>query len=114
VIASLTGCDYALAVAEPSLSGIHDLKRVSELCQHFSIPLGVVINKYDLNPKISREIEDYTQRIRAELLAEIPYHPSFSRSMVEGKSLIEYEDNSVSEQIKELWDKIGMKLKSNQ
>jgi len=112
VIASLTGCDYALAVAEPSLSGIHDLKRVSELCQHFSIPLGVVINKYDLNLKISQEIQDYVQKIGAELLARLPYHPSFSRAMVEGKSLIEYESNSVGEEIKKIWEKIEINLKS--
>ncbi len=110
VIASITGTDYALLVAEPSLSGLHDLERISKLCQHFSIPMGVIINKYDLSQELSAQIEEFSQKNQIELLAKIPYHPSFSRAMVLGKSLVEYESNSITQLIKEIWEKLEKRL----
>ncbi|MFW5749594.1 MAG: ATP-binding protein, partial [Halanaerobium sp.] len=59
VIASLTGSDLAILVTEPTMSGFSDLKRVIEVVKHFKIPAGLVINKYDLNEKISDQIESY-------------------------------------------------------
>ena len=38
VIASITGVDLVLIVTEPTLSGIHDLKRISDVACHFKIP----------------------------------------------------------------------------
>ncbi|MBC7253058.1 MAG: ATP-binding protein [Actinobacteria bacterium] len=73
VIASVTGADLALMVAEPTLSGRHDLARALETASFFRIPSLVCINKCDIN-----EVE--TERIRAdcfsrgvEVAAEIPY-----------------------------------------
>ena len=37
VIASLTGADVALIVAEPTLSGLHDFRRIADLTRHFNI-----------------------------------------------------------------------------
>jgi len=79
VIASLTGSDMAILVTEPTLSGFADLKRVIEVVNHFKIPAGLVINKYDLNEKISDQIENFCQGEDIELLTKIPY----SRVIVE-------------------------------
>ena len=57
VIASITGADLVLVVTEPTLSGLHDLKRVTDLTRHFGIPAMVCINKWDLNAEMSGEIE---------------------------------------------------------
>jgi MinD superfamily P-loop ATPase len=38
VISSLSGADMALLVTEPTMSALHDLKRVVELLQKFQIP----------------------------------------------------------------------------
>jgi MinD superfamily P-loop ATPase len=51
VISSLSGASMAVIITEPTISGIHDMKRVIEVCQHFDIPVIVCINKYDLNPE---------------------------------------------------------------
>jgi len=59
VISSLSGANLALLVTEPTLSGIHDLKRVLGVCHHFGIPALVCINKYDLNEENSHQIENY-------------------------------------------------------
>jgi MinD superfamily P-loop ATPase len=37
-------------VTEPTPSGLHDLERVADLCDHFSIPATVLVNKCDVNP----------------------------------------------------------------
>ena len=49
VIASVGGVDVGVIVVEPTLSGIHDMKRALNLLEHFKIPSLVCINKYDLN-----------------------------------------------------------------
>ena len=41
VIASIGGVDMVLAVTEPTLSGLHDLKRILEVANHFNIPAMV-------------------------------------------------------------------------
>jgi len=103
VIASITGTDYALAVTEPTMSGIHDLKRISELCRHFSIPLGVIINKFDLNPLITDEIKKFAQANNYDFVGQIPYTPDFTRAMVQRKSLIEFNSSPNAKTIKEIW-----------
>jgi len=49
MIASVTGANLVLAVAEPTLSGLHHLERVVALTRHFGIPTLVCVNKWDLN-----------------------------------------------------------------
>jgi MinD superfamily P-loop ATPase len=64
VIASITGVDAALVVTEPTLSGIHDLKRVLGLLNHFKVAPFVCINMYDINPSNTEKIEDVLQSKR--------------------------------------------------
>ena len=49
VIASISGVDLVLLVAEPSLSGISDMGRVVETANKFGIKTVVCVNKYDTN-----------------------------------------------------------------
>ena len=56
VISSLTGTDAAVLVTEPTPSGLHDLQRVADLCRHFTIPIGVIVNKADLNPEATEAV----------------------------------------------------------
>ena len=53
VIASITGARMVLVVTEPTLSGLHDLRRVAELCRQFGVTTGVCINKADINPEVA-------------------------------------------------------------
>ena len=47
--------------------------------EHFSIPYGIIINKHDINPEKTREIEDYAGD---KLIARIPYDRRFSEALV--------------------------------
>lgn len=91
VIASLSGASYVITVTEPTVSGIHDLKRVVELVSKFRIPSGTVINKSDLNPSVTNDIRKYLWEHNIPLLAEIPYTPKFTEAMVAGKTAAEYD-----------------------
>ncbi len=70
VIASLQGSNFAVLVAEPTPSGFVDLKRVLRVVNHFDIPWGVVINKWDINKTLSQKIEKWAG---AKFLGKISY-----------------------------------------
>ena len=61
VIASLGGACAVLIVAEPTISGTHDMQRVVDLAQHFRVPAMVCVNKYDLNLELTQEIENFAE-----------------------------------------------------
>ena len=89
VIASLTGSDLAVLVTEPTMSGFADLKRVMEVVNHFKIPAGIVINKYDLNENISAKIEAYAEAEKIELLTKIPYSRVIVDSLKKGELFVD-------------------------
>jgi len=57
VIASIQGSDYVVAVTEPTPSALNDLQRALKVVEHFKIPCGIVINKYDINTGFTSKIE---------------------------------------------------------
>ncbi|MFP5259853.1 MAG: ATP-binding protein [Acidobacteriota bacterium] len=90
VISALSGASLAVLVTEPTPSGIHDLKRVAGLCDHFRLPVAVIINKYDLNPKEAAGIGSYCAAGGYVLLGCLPHHPDVTRAMVQKRTLPEY------------------------
>lgn len=110
VIASIAGVDSALVVTEPTLSGIHDMERVINLAAHFKIKTLVLINKYDLNLVVTKQIEDYCFANRIHLVGKLPFDTVITEAMVEGKSLIEYSDGEVGEEIRKIWDNVTLSL----
>jgi MinD superfamily P-loop ATPase len=107
VISSLSGASLALMVAEPTLSGIHDLERVLGVCRHFGVPATVAINKYDLNEENSRRIEGYCKEQGIELAARIPFDNAVTEAIVRGLPVVEYSQGKVSREIAGLWDFIS-------
>ena len=106
VIATLSGVDLVLAVTEPTLSGIHGLKRVLAVVEHFGIPSMICINKYDLNEEITEEIYEFGDEQGIEVVGRIPFNPVVTESMVSLKPLVEYSDGAVSREIKDIWKKV--------
>ena len=106
VIASLAGVDIALIVTEPTLSGIHDLERIVGVARHFGIKSFVCINKYDLNLIITQKIEEYCRHNSIELVGKIPFDISVIEALVRGLPIVEYSNNQVTHEIKNLWEKI--------
>lgn len=94
VIASLGGATALLIVAEPTISGIHDMERVVGLARHFRIPCLVCINKYDLNQAYTAAIKLMAKENGLPLVGRIPFDPSVVSAMVHGKTIMEAEPNS--------------------
>ncbi len=73
VISSITGAKKVIIVTEPTLSGLHDLKRVYELTKKFNLKIYVVINKYDISLINSEKIEKYCGENGIEVSLKIPF-----------------------------------------
>jgi len=107
VIASLADIDKGLVVVEPTLSGIHDLKRALELLHHFKVESLVCVNKYDLNSENTKAVEEFCAGEGVEVVGLIPFDPEVTRAMVAGFPVVEYTPRSpASKAIKEMWSSL--------
>jgi len=107
VIASVTGTDKVVVITEPTLSGMHDLKRVVELAGGFGAKISVVINKHDINPKMTNEIENYCRHNEILLAGKIAFNAMMVEAMVNQKTITEYApDSDLAEELKRIWIKI--------
>jgi MinD superfamily P-loop ATPase len=110
VISSLSGATLALLVTEPTLSGIHDLERIIGVCRHFGVPVSVCVNKYDLNEENTYRIESYCGNEGIKVATRISFDNVVTEAIVQGLPVVEYSDSRVTQQIKELWQIISVKL----
>lgn len=111
VIASIGGADAVLIVTEPSVSGKHDMQRVVQLANHFKVPAFLCVNKFDLNKDITDEIEKFAKEKGLTCLGYIPFDQIFTKAMVQGQTIFEYDSNSSSAQaIRKLWGSLLEKL----
>jgi MinD superfamily P-loop ATPase len=113
VIASITGADLVLVVTEPTLSGRHDLDRVTQLTEHFNIPTLICINKYDINLNIAEEIKNTALGKNLKVVGEIPYDPAVTKAQIAGKSIVEYSNGSLKGRIVSMWESVLGALQGN-
>jgi MinD superfamily P-loop ATPase len=90
VISSLTGATFAILVTEPTMTGRHDLERVLGLADHFDIETAVIVNKGDVNPSFTEEIESFCENRGTHFLGAIPYEPIITEAQRQGKAVVEY------------------------
>jgi MinD superfamily P-loop ATPase len=110
VIASITGADLVLVVTEPTQSGKHDLERVTDLTSHFDIPTLVCINKWDLNPEVTSEIEVLARTCSAKIAGKVRYDNAITKAQIQKLSVVEYAKNGIVEDIKSLWGEVHLTL----
>jgi MinD superfamily P-loop ATPase len=111
-ISSLTGTDLVIMVIESTISGFHDAGRLYELIQSFSIPTYALINKFDINPVSTAEIEEFLKEKSIPLIGKIPFDRNMVNAMVKGKTIVEYSDQiEASKVIIEAWGKLEYYLK---
>ena len=106
VISALGGSHLAVIVTEPTPSGSHDLERVIGLCRHFRTPAGVIINKFDLNPDQTRRIESWCSENELPVFARFPHDEAFTRAMVIGQVITEYQPDGLTKTIQQAWKNI--------
>jgi MinD superfamily P-loop ATPase len=107
VIASIGGASAVLIVAEPTVSGRHDMERVAQLAAHFRVPALLSINKFDLNSDEAKAIEQVATEHNIRVLNRVPFDPAFTKAMVQGKTIVEFDGNSEGNKaIGKMWDQI--------
>ena len=110
VIASISGVNMVLIVAEPTVSGIYDMKRIVETAKKFGTKCAVCINKYDVNESKSDEIEEYCNSIDIRVLGRIQYDKTVLMAVNNCKSIAEYPESSAAKAIEEIWGQIKIIL----
>jgi MinD superfamily P-loop ATPase len=106
LISTITGTDQVLVVTEPSVSGLHDLERVVRVSQSLRTQISVVINKHDLNPRLSGAIRGYCQEHSLPVRGEIPYDESVMEAVRMALPVTDY-DSPASEAIRSIWNDIS-------
>lgn len=91
VIASISGMDLVLVVAEPSFSGISDLKRLVKTAENLQAKLAVCVNKWDVSPEHTEEIRQFCQEEQIPFVGQIPYDKSASEAINMGKTLADID-----------------------
>jgi len=111
VIASLGGATGVLIVAEPTVSGRHDMQRVADLAAFFKIPAMVCVNKFDLNPEQGKAIEAFARDKNVAVMNRVPFDPLFTKAMVQGQTVFEYDGHSqTARAIVSLWEQVAERL----
>lgn len=94
VISAITGVSHVAIVTEPSVSGLHDLKRTIEITSKFDLETWVIINKYDLNQDLTNQIEKYCNNKKIKIAGKLAFDKKVVESMVKCQSIMEYAPES--------------------
>nr|WP_320024932.1 ATP-binding protein [uncultured Acetobacterium sp.] len=89
VIASISGVDMVLIVAEPSVSGISDMERIIKTAQTFHTKTVVCVNKYDTNLKKTDVIVDYCKDHLIPYMGNIPYDENAVKAINKGLTIVD-------------------------
>jgi len=89
VIASLSGVDMALIVAEPSISGINDLERIVHTAGIFQVLPVVCVNKFDTNVENTEKIEEFCYRHDIPFVGRIPFDEEAVRAINDGQTIVD-------------------------
>ena len=112
VIASLSGVDMVLIVAEPSISGISDMERIIKTAEIFRTKTAVCINKYDTNNENTKRIEEFCRKKGLPFVGKIPFDPEAVKAINNGKTIVDIDCPS-GQASKKVFDNT-MKLFSNE
>ena len=91
VIASVSGVDLVLIVAEPSLSGISDMDRLLQTAASFRVPCAVCVNKWDSSPENAAAVEQYCIERDIPFVGRIPYDKAAGAAINAGQSIAEVD-----------------------
>jgi MinD superfamily P-loop ATPase len=114
VIASVTGVDAGLVVTEPTMPGIHDLKRALQLLEHFSVTPFVCVNMYDINKDNTEKIVGFCKENNVEVVGKIPFSLKVTEAMVNGKTIVKHSPRgTVAKEIARVWERMSSSLLEN-
>ncbi len=104
VISSLTGADYAVFVTEPTPAGIADFDRAAAVADHFRIPTGVIVNKWDLNPTLTGVLEQRASTGGRDILGKIPYDTAWSKAQCAHAPVLDSVSPDLRRCLESIWE----------
>ena len=104
VIASLSGVDMVLIVAEPTVSGISDMQRIIKTAAGFNTKIAVCINKYDINIDNSNKIEEICENQKLGFVGKIPFDSEVVKIINSGQTIVDVDCISGRE-VKKVYEK---------
>ena len=113
VISAAAGADLALIVAEPTAAGIHDMARALAMTEHFGVPSLVCINKADVYPEGTTEIEEFCEQKGLRVVGQLPFDTVVTEAMVQGLPVTAYRpDSPVSQALLAVWEQVLEEVQS--
>jgi MinD superfamily P-loop ATPase len=107
VISSVTGADSVCIVTEPTISGLHDMKRVYTMILRFNPEVFIIINKSDLSDKICDDIDEFARENDIPVILRIP----FRKEIIQALSLKQIPSLAEKEFFRDLgWEDVIEKL----
>lgn len=91
VIASVSGVDLVLIVTEPSLSGIHDMRRILKTTRLLGTKVAVCVNKSDTCPQNAKAIQRFCAENDTPFVGLIPYDKQVAVAINAGHSLADVD-----------------------
>ncbi len=104
VIASLSGVDMVLIVAEPSVSGISDMERIIDTAKRFGTKIAVCINKYDTNIEKAEKIEEFCEKLQLPFVGGMPFDPDAVKAVNNGHTIVDIDCTS-GRAVREVYNK---------
>jgi len=90
----------------PILAEIPLYRRLAELMALFRIPAWVCVNKWDLDPEMSLEIEEAARAMGMSVAGRISFDLTTVRAQLQGRPVIDYPDSVAAVEIKEVWNRL--------
>ena len=91
VIASVSGVDMVLIVAEPSCAGLSDLMRLLKTTRLFETKAAVCVNKYDVCPEQAETIRRFCGENDVPFVGFLPYDRQASAAINAGRSVADVD-----------------------
>ncbi len=113
VIASISGARLTLVVTEPTLSGLHDLERVAELCQQLGVEAAVCINKADINLELAARIEAAAASWGLPIFGRVRYDDAVTTAQVMQKAVVELGESPAAVDIRAIFARVRAALIEN-
>jgi MinD superfamily P-loop ATPase len=92
----------ALIVTEPTVSGLHDLTRVAELCRQLRIPAAVCVNKADINLAVTTAIEAAAAKWDIPAFGRIAYDDAVTNSQVQRQAVVAHSGGRAARDLRGL------------
>jgi len=111
VISALSDADLTLVVAEPTASGVHDMQRILETAEHFCVPTLVCVNKSDLYPEGTAQIEAFCQEHGLDVVGRIPFDETVGAAMKEGEPVTAFRFGApAADAMRRVWEAVSRQL----